>query len=82
MSDVAKELVVKIGHLQAKGETPPLADLVVSLAEHTFSTDELVSSGLSKLGTHFRSPAGRAGGRGRRARAGLAGASPCALPWS
>jgi hypothetical protein len=52
MSDVAKELVVKIGHLQAKSEAAPLADLVISLIEHKFSTDQLVSSGLSKLGTH------------------------------
>jgi len=54
MGEVAKELVVKISHLQQKGELGPLADLVSSLAEHSFTPDELITSGLSKLGACAR----------------------------
>lgn len=54
--EVAKELVVKIGHLQEKGELGPLADLVASLSEHSFSSDDLINSGLSKLGARAAQP--------------------------
>lgn len=48
--EVARELVVKISHLQEKSELVPLADLIASLAEHEFTSNDLMVSGLSKLG--------------------------------
>ncbi|KAJ1621717.1 transcription factor S-II, central domain-containing protein [Pavlovales sp. CCMP2436] len=54
MADIAKELVIKINHMQEKGEAGPLADLLASLAEHEFSTDQLANSGLSKMVSKLR----------------------------